>query len=228
MASTVLIVAAHPDDEVLGCGATAARHAAAGDAVHVAILAEGIASRGAPGLKEAGAIEALQTDARAVAGMLGAKSISFAGLPDNRMDTEPLLDVVKRVEAWLAECDADIVYTHHPGDLNVDHRVTFQAVLTATRPVPGARVRELYAFEVASSTEWAFQLLQPAFRPNVFVDVAATIELKVRCLERYAGECRAFPHPRSREALLASAQRWGAAVGLAYAEPFELVRSIRG
>lgn len=228
MSRTVLVVAAHPDDEVLGCGATAARRAAAGDAVHIAILGEGVTSRTPPGAApDRAAVRALQADARAVGGLLGARSVVFGELPDNRFDTVALLDVVRQVEAWMRAVDPEIVYTHHPGDLNVDHRVAFQAVLTATRPVPGCRVRELYAFEVPSATEWAFQQLAPAFRPNVFEDAGTTIELKVRCLERYAGERRAFPHPRSGEALRAIARRWGAVAGLEWAEAFELVRAVR-
>ena len=113
------------------------------------------------------------------------------------------------------------------GDLNVDHRLTFQAVLTATRPLPGAGVKDLYAFEVPSATEWAFQRLEPAFRPSVFEDVSDTIEVKLACMARYTGEARAFPHPRSAEALRATARRWGAVAGMAYAEAFELIRSLR-
>jgi LmbE family N-acetylglucosaminyl deacetylase len=222
--SSILVVAAHPDDELLGAGATAARRAAAGDTVHLAILGEGITSRAGV---DRSAMSALQDDARAVAGMLGAKAVVFGELPDNRFDTLALLDIVKRVEGWMREFDPEVVYTHHPGDLNVDHRLTFQAVLTATRPVPGCRVREVYAFEVASSTEWAFGRLAAPFSPTVFEDATSTIDLKVACLERYRGEHRAFPHPRSGEALRAIARRWGSVVGLPYAEAFELIRSVR-
>jgi LmbE family N-acetylglucosaminyl deacetylase len=229
LSRSVLVVAAHPDDEVLGCGATVARRAARGDTVHVVILGEGIASRYARAADADPAdVRALQDDARAVGAMLGAKSVAFGGLPDNRFDTVALLDVVKRVEGWVRDLEPEVIYTHHRGDLNVDHRVTLQAVLTATRPVPGCPVKEVYAFEVASSTEWAFQQIAGAFSPTVFEDVAETIELKVRALERYRGEHRAFPHPRSGEALRASARRWGSVAGLPWAEAFELVRSIRG
>jgi LmbE family N-acetylglucosaminyl deacetylase len=226
--SVILVVAAHPDDEVLGVGATAARCAAAGDTVHLAILGEGVTSR-APDRAAAdpAAVIALQDDARAAAAMLGAKSVAFGDLPDNRFDTLALLDIVKRVEDWVRELDPEIVYTHHPGDLNVDHRLTFQAVLTATRPVPTCRVREVYAFEIVSSTEWAFGRLAEPFSPTVFEDVTSTIELKVSALERYRGEHRPFPHPRSGEALRAIARRWGSVVGLRYAEAFELIRAIR-
>jgi len=121
----------------------------------------------------------------------------------------------------------EVIYTHHGGDLNVDHRVIYHAVLTATRPVQGSPVREIYAFEVASSTEWAFQRIEPTFRPNVFVDVAGTIEAKIAAMECYESEARKFPHPRSPEALRAIAIRWGSVAGCEAAEAFELIRSVR-
>lgn len=228
MSQTVLVVAAHPDDEVLGCGATIARRTAQGDTAHIILLGDGITSRYA---KEVDAdraeLDVLHGQAQSVATMLGAESVLFGNMPDNRFDEVTLLDVVKRIEAWLRELDPEVIYTHHPGDLNIDHRIAFQAVLTATRPVPACRVKEVYSFEVASSTEWAFQQISPPFKPNVFEDVTSTIDLKARCLERYQGEHREFPHPRSAKTLRAIARRWGSAVGLPYAEAFELVRSVR-
>jgi LmbE family N-acetylglucosaminyl deacetylase len=137
------------------------------------------------------------------------------------------LEVVKLVEELVDRLKPDVIYTHHPGDLNVDHGVIHRAVLTATRPTAGQSVREIYAFEVPSSTEWAFGSLQPTFRPNVFVDVAATLETKIAAMACYGTESREFPHPRSSEALRALARRWGSVVGCDAAEAFELVRSVR-
>jgi LmbE family N-acetylglucosaminyl deacetylase len=225
----VLVVAAHPDDEVLGCGGTVAGYAAAGHDVHIAIVAEGITSRyGERAEADPGDLQALQTDARAAANTLGARSVSFGGLPDNRLDSVPLLRVVKLVEEWIEGFKPDAVYTHHPGDLNVDHGIVFRAVLTATRPgVSSAAVPDVYAFEVASSTEWAFQRIEPAFRPSVFVDITSGLETKIASMECYRSERRAAPHPRSAEALRASAVRWGAVAGMPHAEAFELIRSLR-
>ena len=155
------------------------------------------------------------------------KNLTVHDLPDNRLDTVPLLDVVKIVESLVERLQPEVIYTHHAGDLNVDHGVIHRAVLTATRPVTGQPVREIYAFEVASSTEWAFQRIEPAFRPNVFVDITRTIEAKIAAMECYETEARKFPHPRSPEALRALATRWGSVVGCAAAEAFELVRSVR-
>ena len=226
--TTVLVVAAHPDDEVLGCGGTMARLAAEGHAIHVLILGEGISSRYARRSQaDRKALRALQQHARAAAKLLGASSVTFEGLPDNRFDELPLLDVVKRVERCIEAVNPSTIFTHHPGDLNVDHRRTFQAVLTATRPTNGCRVREIYTFEVPSSTEWAFQQLQPAFKPNVFMDITGTVDRKVQGMQCYESESREFPHPRSPEALRTITRRWGSVVGRPYAEAFELVRAIR-
>ena len=174
------------------------------------------------------AVRELRDDARGVAGMLGAKSLVFGNLPDNRFDQVVLLEIVKIVERWIRDVDPEVVYTHHPGDLNIDHRVAFQAVLTATRPVPGCRVKELYSFEIASSTEWAFQQFAPVFKPSVFEEITSTLDVKLQCLERYRREARSFPHPRSIDTVRAVAHRWGSAVGIPCAEAFELVRSVRG
>lgn len=225
---TVLVAASHPDDEVLGCGATMARLAEEGHRVHVLILGEGISSRyGRRSRVSRKELTQLRTDAKAAARILGVRSVSFDRFPDNRFDELPLLGIVKRVEKCLADLKPELVFTHHPGDLNVDHRMTFQAVLTATRPVLGCRVKELYAFEIPSSTEWAFQQFQPVFKPNLFVDVSTRIRLKIRAMESYRSEVRRFPHPRSPEALLALARRWGSVVGVHCAEAFDLVRSVR-
>lgn len=224
----VLVVAAHPDDEVLGCGGTIARLADEGRSVHIAILGEGMTSR-ADRREQAdrAALERLHADARAAGAMVGARGVSLFSLPDNRFDTVPLLEVVKIVEGLIGEHRPQTVYTHGAHDLNVDHAVVHRAVLTATRPLAGGCVREVYAFEVASSTEWAFGRIEGAFAPNVFVDIADTLERKCAAMARYESEARPFPHPRSREALQAIARRWGSVAGVPAAEAFELVRAIR-
>jgi LmbE family N-acetylglucosaminyl deacetylase len=225
---SVLVVAAHPDDEVLGCGGTMARLANEGREVRIAILAEGMTSR-YPQRENADQkhLDHLHGNARQAAHEVGAKEVLLTKLPDNRLDTVPLLDVVKIVEELIAKFDPAVIYTHHPGDLNVDHGVVYRAVLTASRPLPGQRVREIYAFEVASSTEWAFQRLEPCFRPNVFVDISSTLENKVAALACYDTETRKFPHPRSPEAVRAIAMRWGSVAGFPAAEAFELIRLLR-
>jgi LmbE family N-acetylglucosaminyl deacetylase len=221
----ILVVAAHPDDEVLGCGAAIARLALEGDEVHVAIMGEGATSRDSGA--DSGRLAALHRNAQAAAVKLGARDLVLYKLPDNRLDTVPLLDVIKLVEILVKRLEPEIIYTHHPGDLNVDHGVVNRAVLTATRPSLGQCVREIYAFEVPSSTEWAFQQLKPSFQPNVFVDVANTLEIKIAAMACYESETRQFPHPRSPESLRANAARWGSVAGCRAAEAFELVRSVK-
>lgn len=228
MPGSILVVAAHPDDEVLGCGSTIARLAQEGHHVYIAVLGEGITSRySQPHEADPSALESLRTQAHQAAEILGAKELFMHSLPDNRFDTVPLLDVVKIIEDLVGKLSPEVVYTHHNSDLNIDHVTVHRAVLTATRPVPGQPVRDVYAFEIASSTEWAFHSFEPAFKPNVFMDCSATIDTKICALEKYTGEVRAFPHPRSPEALRATARRWGSVVGVEYAEAFELIRSVR-
>jgi LmbE family N-acetylglucosaminyl deacetylase len=224
----VSVVAAHPDDEVLGCGGTVARLRREGHDVSFLILGEGATSRydhRAAAVTEE--VSLLERDARSAARLLDVDDVRFGGLPDNRFDSVPLLDCVKIVEHLIEEVEPAAVYTHHPGDLNIDHLVTFRAVMAATRPIAGHSVRDVYAFEVASSTEWAFGRLEPVFRPSVFVDISETLEANIAAMEAYRSEARAWPHPRSPEALQAIARRWGSVAGLDAAEAFELVRSIR-
>lgn len=223
----VLVVAAHPDDEVLGCGGTMARLAREGHEVYLSIIAEGMTSRSA--VREAADrqdVGRLHARAREAAKLLAVKETFLHGLPDNRLDSVPLLDVVKVIEALVQQTSPERIYTHHPADLNVDHGVVSRAVLTATRPMPGCPVREIFQFEVPSSTEWAFQQFGDSFRPNTFVDISQTLELKIQAMACYESEVRPFPHPRSPEALRAIAQRWGTVVGHSAIEVFQLVRAI--
>ncbi len=224
----VLVIAAHPDDEVLGCGATIARLGQEGQEVYIAILGEGVTSRYQRREQtDRALLEALRARGQQVAKMLGSKELFLYSLPDNRYDTVPLLDVIKILEDLVRQLQPQVIYTHHGGDLNIDHVVVHRAVLTATRPTASHPVKEIYAFEVPSSTEWAFGQFRPAFKPNVFVDITATLETKIQAMQLYESEMQAFPHPRSPEALRAIAHRWGSVAGLKNAEAFELIRSIQ-
>jgi LmbE family N-acetylglucosaminyl deacetylase len=223
----ILCTAAHPDDEVLGCGGTLARAVREGHSVQIAVLGEGITSRHARREDaDPSALKFLRQAAEAATATLGAKEVVLLGLPDNRFDSLPLLEIVRRVEGLIAKFRPEVIYTHSAADLNIDHIVTNRAVVTATRPVPGCSVREVLAFEVPSSTDWGFQQTLNSFRPSVFVDISETLETKLTAMQCYAGEMRPFPHPRSREALTALAQWRGSIAGFPAAEAFELVRRI--
>lgn len=218
----VLVSVAHPDDEVLGAGGTIARHAVAGDDVHIVFLTDGVGSRGV----DVAAAQRRATAAREAAKILGAKEPTFFDFPDNRLDDVNLLDVVKALESVIFELRPTIVYTHCSGDLNIDHQICHRAVLTACRPVANASVRRIYTMEIASSTEWGSPSASERFVPTRFVDISQTAAIKRQALEAYAEEMREFPHSRSLEAIEALARWRGASAGLHAAEAFGIVRDI--
>lgn len=220
----VLIVAAHPDDEVLGCGGTISRLVKEKHNVKILILGEGVTSRYEERKKaDMSLVETLEKKSRKAAACMGVEDISFCRLPDNRFDTMPLLDVVKKVEKAVESFRPELVYTQHGGDLNIDHAITFRAVMTALRPLKGTCVKELYGYEVASSTEWAFQQFEPSFKANVFIDISKTLKDKIKAMKVYESETRSFPHPRSPKALESIAARWGSVAGMEAAEAFQLI-----
>lgn len=223
---SVLVLAAHPDDEALGCGGTIARLSNAGVAVHVAFLADGVASRGvvAPQFDEE--LRARRAAAAKACAILGAASTFFGDFPDNRLDTVALLSIVKPIEDLIAKHRPDTVLTHHAGDVNVDHRRLHQAAVTACRPQPGHCVRALLSFEVPSSTEWQPPASAAVFAPDWFVDISGSLDRKLEALDAYATEMRAWPHPRSREGVTHLARWRGATVGVDAAEAFVLGRLI--
>ena len=223
MSKTVLVVAAHADDETLGCGGTIARHVAEGDTVHTVFLADGVSSRQGADSQELERRLAATEQARQV---LGIATTTFLGLPDNRLDSIPLIEVIQPLEKVIRQINPQMIYAHHYGDLNIDHRIAHQAVMTACRAVPGSSVREILTFEVMSSTEWSSVGLAP-FLPNLFVDISAYMAIKVQALEAYAFEMRPAPHSRSAEHLNVLARHHGHCVGVAAAEAFMVMRLVR-
>lgn len=224
----VLVVAAHPDDEVLGCGGTIARWAAQGCPVHVLLFADGEGAR--PSHEPAGAPAARRTAradaARAAAKILGCASLELLDYPDNRLDGVEVLDLVRHIEARIARHRPATVLTHHAGDVNIDHRIVHDAVIAACRPVPGCCVGELLFFEVPSSTEWRPGASALVFCPDWFVDISGSLTKKLDALQAYRTELRAFPHPRSLQAVRALAEWRGATAGVEAAEAFVLGRKI--
>ena len=224
----VLIVASHPDDEVLGVGGTACAHATADDTVEVIIVAEGATSRDpeTTSKKLNPLVGELREAAVKAARTLGTAKPRFLGLPDQRLDTLPFSDIVRSIETIVAEICPQIVYTHHAGDLNLDHQIVHDAVLTACRPLPDSSVNLIRCFETLSSTDWNDPNMRPTFIPTDFVDIAGQLEQKLAALAHYQNEIRAFPHARSLKAVRALAEWRGATVGRSAAEAFVSVRRI--
>jgi len=222
--NTILVVASHPDDEVLGAGATIAKMAKNGDKVFVLLLADGESSRGGDDLEQR--VAAKKQAGKTAAGILGVKDIFFETLPDNQFDGIPLLSIVKIIEKHLMAIKPNIVFTHHFGDLNIDHRVTFQAVLTACRPIQGFFVKEILSFEVLSSTEWQAKNTECPFQPSSYQNVEGFIDKKIEALAAYQEELRDFPHPRSIEGVKTLAQYRGMESGFQFAEAFQIIRKI--
>lgn len=229
MHKQILVIASHPDDEILGCGATMAKHIKNGDEVSVFILTEGITSRVSKHSRIASKneLKALKNASINANKILGVHLLKHHDFPDNRMDTIELLDVIRTVESYLNKIKPEIVYTHFAGDLNIDHRIVNQAVVTACRPVPSQIVKTLLFFEVPSCTEWQITGFRQGFSPNWFVDVSDTIHLKMKALAAYQSEMRQWPHARSFEAVEHLARWRGATVGVDAAEAFILGRNIQ-
>ena len=226
MKKNTLIVAAHPDDEVLGCGGTIARMAAEGVSVHVAFLADGVFSREGGQKNQQKELIDRRDAAQHACDTLGVKSISFSDFPDNKMDASPLLTIVKAVEELIFKHQPDTLFTHHCGDVNVDHRRIHEAVVVAGRPQKGHPVKKILTFEVASSTEWQLPYSAPSFLPNYLVDISSTLDKKLAALDVYAKELRPWPHPRSSKAVGHLAHWRGATVGVEAAEAFMLGRQL--
>ena len=224
MKKNVLVVAAHPDDEVLGCGGTIARLKQEGYDIYTMILGEGITSRdeNRDTNKRKKEIKELKDQIIQANKALGVKKVIIFDFPDNRFDTVALLDIVKKIEKVKNEVKPKIIFTHFKDDLNIDHKITYDAVLTATRPQKEETVKTIYSFEVLSSTEWNYPL---CFNPNVFFDISKTIDSKTKAMSCYKSEVRDYPHPRSLKAIELNAKMWGVKTGLEMAEAFYLVRS---
>lgn len=222
MKTKVLVVAAHPDDEILGCGGTINSLIPKGNSVSVLILGDGVSSRYKKNRVNKKMSDAWTRELHLANRLIGVDKIYTFDFPDNRFDSVPLLDIVKKVEALKIKINPEIIFTHYEHDLNIDHQITYRAVITATRPQVGETVKTIYSFEVPSSTEWNFPL---SFFPNVYFSLKEKdIKAKLEAMSQYRSELHPFPHPRSLEYLKLNAQYWGIRVGVAYAEAFICVR----
>ncbi|WP_455757092.1 PIG-L deacetylase family protein [Sulfurimonas sp.] len=224
MPKKILIVAAHPDDEVLGCFGTVAKLIKSGYEAYVLLLGEGKTSRDTNKENKKDELCTLNKEMKKAHDILGIKKSFVYNFADNRFDSINLLDIVKIVSKVKNEINPDIIFTHFENDLNIDHQITYKAVLTATRPMEDESVKEIYSFEILSSTEWNYPL---SFSPDTFFDISDTLDLKLKAMKEYKSELRDYPHPRSLEGIELNAKYNGMRVGKKYVEAFKSVRAIK-
>lgn len=217
----VLVVVAHPDDEVLGCGGTILKHVAKGDKASILILGDGETSR-----DEAIDVKKRKNQAIKAAKLMKA-DLFLEKLPDNKFDSLPLLEIIKIIEKHLKRIKPEIIYTHNFSDLNIDHRIVFESVITACRPLPGFSVKKIFSFEVLSSTEWQASVKKNRFSPTFYNDISPYIDEKVKILQVYKKELRKYPHPRSIEGVKTLAKYRGMESGYKYAEAFQTIRYLK-
>jgi LmbE family N-acetylglucosaminyl deacetylase len=226
MNKKILIIAAHPDDEVLGCFGTVAKLIKDGYEAYTLILGEGKTSRDEERIVEnkKDEIEVLNTEIQNANDIIGIKKVFIESFPDTRVDSVDLLDIIKVISKVKEEVKPDIIFTHYENDLNIDHQITYKAVITATRPMEGECVKEIYSFEILSSTEWNYPL---SFSPDTFYDISDTIDLKIEAMKEYTSELCKYPHPRSLEGIELNAKYQGIRVGKIYVEAFKTIRNLK-
>ena len=222
----ILVVAAHPDDEIYGMGGTIAKLAAEGNEVHILIVTDGSTAqyRGSNDLSEI--LERKKKETQKALACVGAAACHYGELPDMRLDAVEHIRINEVIEKAVDEIKPDVVYTHFWGDINMDHQRVFESTLVAVRPTRFQTVRELYCYSVPSSTEWQ-PAIHATFAPNVFVNISEYTAQKAAAIAAYATELRPYPHPRSVEAVQAQDTARGLQVGLPAAEEFILLRSVQ-
>ena len=226
MSKKILIVAAHPDDEVLGCFGTVARLIKEGYEAYTLILGEGKTSRDEQRVVEDRKedIELLNSEIFNANNAIGIKKVFIESFPDNRFDSVNLLDIIKVISKVKEEIKPDIIFTHYENDLNIDHQITYKAVITATRPMEDECVKEIYSFEILSSTEWNYPL---SFSPDTYFDISDTLDLKLNAMSLYKSELCKYPHPRSLDGIELNAKYYGMRVGKKVVEAFKSIRVIK-
>ena len=220
----ILVIAAHFDDEVYGCGGTIAKLVNKGHEIYACVLTDSCSSQYKDNAHEM--IAQKKAESEEVNKILGIKKTYTFDFPDMQLDTVPHVELNKAIEQCVIEIKPDVIYTHHGGDVNKDHRLVFESTMVAVRPMEDSSVKRVLCFEVPSSTEWAPPTLGNMFAPNVFVDIEDVIDKKINAIKAYNSELREYPHPRSVENVINQAYFRGASVGLKAAESFMLIREI--
>jgi LmbE family N-acetylglucosaminyl deacetylase len=218
---TVLVIATHPDDEVLGCGGVIARHADQGHEVHVLVV-----TRGIPELFESEQIETTRQELRNAHKILGVSGVTFLDFPAPRLDMVPGNDLADAIAGVIRQLKPQIIYMPHRGDIHGDHQATYWATLVATRPINRNPVRRLLCYETLSETEWGAPTGDQVFVPTVFIDISSSLERKLEAMACYRSQLKQPPHPRSLRSIEALARLRGGTVSLDAAEAFMLVREI--
>lgn len=228
MPMKILVVAAHPDDEVLGMGGTLCKHSDNGDEIHVLFISDGVTGRdyNYDPIKSKDEINKRKEMADQASKKYKAASIEFLDYPNLRLDMEYILKITKDIEALIFKYRPEIVYSHHSNDTNIDHRITSQATIFACRPIPGNSIKTIRLFEIPSSTEYSHSSIGSPFEPNCFSDISKYFDLKIAMLRDYDYEMRQFPHPRSSKAIEARDNYRGTSIGIDYAEAFAEIRNI--
>jgi len=226
MKKNILVIVAHPDDEVLGCGGTLSKFSKLGYKINVIFFSDGVTSRNLNNSKIKGNILKRKKSSFKASKILGIKKTEFLNFPDNQFDTMPLLAIVKFIEDLISKYKPSIIFTHYDNDLNIDHKIISKAVITATRPHSKYFVEKLLLFEVLSSTEWNFSSSKKVFSPNVFINISNDIKKKIKAIKCYSQELRKWPHPRSVEGINNLAKFRGSTIGCKFAESFISLREI--
>ena len=215
----VLVIVAHADDETLGCGGTIQKLKKLGYQVYVMIFTDGVSSRKKKLSKE---IQNRSNQIKKVSKLLNFKIFKYYNLPDNELDKISNLGLVKKIEAAIIKINPEIILTHSNKDLNIDHQKISNATITACRPLPKSKIKQLLFFEILSSTEWNFNSNRINFNPNRFYDITDFIEKKLEAIKIYKSEIRQYPHPRSLEGIKTLSKFRGQCIGVNYAEAFEV------
>ena len=224
MKKNILVIAAHPDDEILGCGGTLAKYSSQGHNINILFLTNGVSARSLPKKEMLKLISARKSSALKAKKIIGAKKIFFLDFEDNQLDAYPLLKIIKPIEKIIFKIKPNTIYTHFEEDLNIDHQIVNRAVVTICRPQKLNSVKEIFFFEIPSSTEWQIKKKQKFFSPNYFEDISKVKKYKINALKCYKSELKKWPHPRSIKGVTSLFNWRGATIGVEAAEAFMVGR----